>query len=106
MTLQEKRKHIKPFLRFAIKELEKDLIRGRTLGLCVISTSYCHAAFKTTFGWHFYKEELSSFLKERLYAAIPKGAKKTKAYWWAEDTRAGIQKRIDFCKLQLKIVKP
>ena len=101
MTEKELRKHIKPFLRFAIEVLKNDLKRGETDGLCLIANDY-DRSIKEHNGTY----EISNYLEERLIFARPKDSG-TLAYWWIYTKNVdAIQKRIDFCRLQLKIVKP
>lgn len=109
MTTAEKRAHIKPFLRFALNKLQEDLLYGRrTCGLCILTIDYCHEVFRHEIWWTHGgdKDQLSNYLKRRLIFARPKEAKRGDGYWYDRETIEGIKKRIAFCKLQLKIVKP
>jgi hypothetical protein len=123
MTEQQLRKHIKPFLRYAIKHLEqnkKSILLGETKPhntiLCSLIEYYSDHVYITELKKRGYRLnaiddslEIVAYLKERLRAVRPAGSGENAIWWYPEvrlHTVAGQQLRIDFCKLQLKIVKP
>ena len=112
MTEAEKRKHIKPYLRFCILYLKRESINtGLDFpGLCGLVCSYINT-LDDFIGIY----ELELYLKERLKFARPKDSwakgwkkKDDGEFWWglgSTYTLEGLKKRIAFCELQLKIVK-
>lgn len=106
--IKEYRKHIKPFLRFSIKQLNKDFkVTGNCFGICSTIEDYIEE--------YNAPDELFDYLGKRLKYARPKnsfymnGFGVISAYWWGKESRKnkdGLKKRVDFLKLQLKIVKP
>jgi hypothetical protein len=122
MTEQQLRKHIKPFLRYSIKHLEqnkKAILLGETkpnhTSLCLLIEDYADYVYRIDRKKRGYRLnaiddflEIVEYLKERLRAARPTNSGGYMIWWYDTDltTVARQQKRIDFCKLQLKIVKP
>ena len=112
MTEKELRKHIKPYLRLAIKyysQLIKQPICRDALGLCEIADIYYTK--ETDHTWYRIDHEIPNYIRARLNACRPDTCYISGLWWDLTDIAYhpnidGIQKRIDFCKLQLKIVKP
>lgn len=115
MTTKEKRKHIKPFLRYAISEMQKDWDIDNSIdGLCKYAYQYAEIVLKCPKNWN-RNYPVSNYIIERLKIARPEGSVyineygNESSYWWGSASlfnSSGLQNRIDFCKLQLKIVKP
>lgn len=108
--IKEFRKHIRPFLEFAIIKLIVDYNEyRRTFGLCGYVYSYIIENSKL------YKKEFSidleRYLIDRLHAARPKRAitsDNATGYWWgfiSTYTKSGCIKRVNFCNKQLKLIK-
>lgn len=104
MKNKELRKHIKPYLRFSIRFYKKypntkypKKGSNNRSGLCELAERY--ALDKKLY------PEISDFIKDRLEVAAPSDIKGWLCGWY-EFNEAGINKRIAFCELQLKIVKP
>lgn len=112
--IKEFRKHIKPFLEFAIKELNSDYNKYRlTSGLCAYVYSYIienSIEHSKLYKKGFYID-LKRYLKNRLHATRPKRAitsDNLTGYWWGHIsiyTKLGCNKRVNFCKKQLKLIK-
>lgn len=112
MTIKEKRKHIKPFLRFAIINMKNDWEKWNCIfGLCSDASDYVDTIKDIS---SYNQTLIEDYLKARLKDVQPKESVfkmgvVVSNYWWgaqSTNTKKGMQKRIDFCKLQLKIVKP
>jgi len=103
--IKEFRKHIKPFLRFAIDSLKQNIESLKRNGTRVTSTGLCDLS-------EIYVRSISSdwsvmiYLKNRILSVMPVDKCEYMNYWWKTSDIEAQQKRIDFCRLQLKLVKP
>lgn len=91
------RKHIKPFLRYAIKSLME---RNEEF-LCLIAGDYCESIGLE------YKGYLHSYLRDRIQAARPTDSGIESAWTFKGvkiESDEYYQIKIDWCKQQLKIV--
>jgi hypothetical protein len=97
--IKEYRKHIKPFLRFAIKYLIPYKGGRYYDGLCWIAYLYCQSKNMPRWG-----NPIEDYLTGRLSAVRPKDA--VDGYWYDITELGSVEKRIAFCRQQLKLVKP
>jgi len=99
--IKEFRKHIKPFLKYAIEMTLKDFnTYGEIFGMCSSLSDYRHNNILPV--------EYYEYIKSRMKFARPLDSGND-AFWWGIESTynyAGVKKRIDFCKTQLKLVKP
>ena len=96
--IKEYRKHIIPFLKFAIDGYKKKLNDPNSiciLGLCCTTRDYTESLDMGRFC------DLSRYLDNRLQSVAPV---KT-IDWWPRDEEVNKQ-RIKWCRQQLKLVKP
>lgn len=110
MTIKEKRKHIKPYLKYAINKIQKRLDSNSNF-LCCIVDNYINE--------NNLSNEIGNYLIERLHAVRPEDSRnyidfpdiEDDLVWWnfkndlQLSNEEGNLKRINFCKQQLKIVK-
>lgn len=108
MTTAEKRKYIKPYLRFALSVYKRRFnspCRGEESAIEYIPIwGLCELAEDFT-STNNLPNCVCEYIISRLEFAKPTDAIDTELGWFPWN-REGLQKRIDFCKLQLKIVKP
>lgn len=102
MTIKEKRKHIKPFLRFALKKLQG--IKGGTINLN--ERFLCNMAYE----YSGRNQPLNDYICERIRACQHiKATVEISAWNFRTDDNPhsyGIDERIEWVKWQLKHAKP